>query len=262
MLNYIFSLDTNISILSSSIVLTPLKVYTDLVKVKKGENRTIRKELNKKGGVYAMVFKDEDGRSSQYIGSSLNLYDRMRDHILGRDSNLRLQRSINKHGLDKFKFLIYYWHTDPLVILTDIETEIIKSFPFETLYNFKREASSMLGYKHTMEAIAKMRLRFKNKSNHPWYGQKHTPETLLQIAKPGALNPMFGKNHTDEAKHKISLRLSKTPIGLYDLEGNLIKQYANQVELAREYSVNKTTISRYIKSEKPFKGKYIIRNIK
>ena len=37
-----------------------------------------------------MVFKDEDGRSRQYIGSSLNLYDRMREHILGRDSNLRL----------------------------------------------------------------------------------------------------------------------------------------------------------------------------
>ena len=98
----------------------------------------------------------------QYIGSSQNLYERMQDHLRGRDSNARLQRSINKHGIDKFTFVIYYLHNDPLVILTDIlrKREVIKSFPFKTLYNFnfKREAKSLLGYKHTIEAIAKMKL--------------------------------------------------------------------------------------------------------
>ena len=44
------------------------------------------------------------------------------------------------------------------MILTDVETEAIKSFPFEALYNFKKEATSLLGYKHTIEAIAKMKL--------------------------------------------------------------------------------------------------------
>lgn len=120
----------------------------------------------------------------------------------------------------------------------------------------------MLGYKHTMAAIEKMRMRFKDKNNHPLYGKKHTQESLLKISKPGALNPMFGQKHTEETKQKISVKLSKTPIGLYDLAGNLIKQCANQVELAREYNVNKTTISRYIESEKAFQGKYIIRKIK
>jgi hypothetical protein len=37
------------------------------------------------------------------------------------------------------------------VLLTEIETEVIKSFPFEDLYNFKKEAVSMLGYKHQVE---------------------------------------------------------------------------------------------------------------
>jgi len=50
-----------------------------------------------------------------------------------------------------------------------METEIIKSVPFEDLYNFKKEANTMLGYKHTADAIAKMKLRLANKSNHPMY---------------------------------------------------------------------------------------------
>jgi group I intron endonuclease len=103
----------------------------------------------------------------QYIGSSKDLYQRLMDHIKGRDSNIRLQRSLSKYGIDTFNFAIYYWHLDHSVVLTDIETECIKSFPFESLYNFKKEANSSLGYKHTKEAIEKMKLRFKNKNNHP-----------------------------------------------------------------------------------------------
>lgn len=32
--------------------------------------------------------------------------------------------------------------------LTDLETEYIKEFDFKDLYNFKRTATSMIGYKH------------------------------------------------------------------------------------------------------------------
>lgn len=244
-------------------LLKPLKIYTNLSEFHKGNNSTdtMRKELYKKGGVYSFIFKDTDGRTMQYIGSSKNLDERMQSHLKGRDSNARLQRSIKKYGIDKFTFVIYYWHNDPLVRLTDIETEVIKSFPFETLYNLKKEAVGNLGYKHTTEAIAKMKLWFQNKTNHPMYGKNHSIEAKLRISKPGSLNPIFGKLHTEESKQKISLRLSKSPIGLYNLDGDLIKQYANQVELAREYNLNKTTISRYLISSRVFQGKYVIRKI-
>ena len=43
-----------------------------------------------------------------------------------------------KHGLKNFIIVIYYFHKDTNVILTDIETAIIKRFPFENLYNFKK----------------------------------------------------------------------------------------------------------------------------
>jgi len=44
------------------------------------------------------------------------------DHLLGRDSNIRLQRSISKYGIGNFQFVIYYWDLEPSVRLKDIET--------------------------------------------------------------------------------------------------------------------------------------------
>jgi group I intron endonuclease len=100
------------------------------------------------------------------------LYRRFLDHFKGRDSNSRLQRAIaragaapaalNKYGIQNFNFAIYYIDNDPNIRLTDIETAVIKSFIFEELYNYKKEATSSLGYKHTAEAIEKMKLRFKD----------------------------------------------------------------------------------------------------
>ena len=103
--------------------------------------------------------------------------------------------------------------------MTGIETVFIKSFPFENLYNHKntqntqkKEANSLLGYKHTIEAIEKMKLRYKDKSNHPMLGKTHTSFALSKISKPGNLNPMFGKTHSIESKLKMSLAKSKISI--------------------------------------------------
>lgn len=109
------------NILNSGTVLLPLKTYTYLTKFE-----IYKSELKNVGGIYGF-FNIIDGK--QYIGSSSNLYERMTDHIKGVSSNIRLQRSISKYGLEYFHFVIYYYHTDPAVILTDVETEVIKSFP-------------------------------------------------------------------------------------------------------------------------------------
>lgn len=233
--------------------LVPIKIYNNLSKPDK-----FKKELMKVGGVYGFV-NLKDGK--QYIGSSLNLYKRLTDHLRGVSSNIILQRSIAKSGLSNFIFVIYYFHKNPSVILTDVETEVINIFPFEDLYNFKKEAKSMLGYKHTAEAIAKMKQRLADKKNHPMYGKKHTLEVLKSISKPGKLNPMYNKLHNTETRNKISVALSKRPLGLYDKNNKLIKTCINQVKLAAELGVYKTTIGRHIKSGKQFQGKYYIRKL-
>ena len=234
-------------------VLLPLKTYPDLNLLE-----DLKKDLNKVGGVYGFI-NLKDGK--QYIGSSSNLYERFRDHVKGVSTNIRLKRSITKHGLDQFSFVIYYYHKDLNVLLTDIETEVIRSFPFEDLYNFKMDANSMLGYKHTADAIAKMKTRLSDKSNHPMYGKNHSLESLKAISKPGKLNPMFNKKHKIESKEKISIALSKTPLGLYDIENKLLRSFNNQVELAAEFNIFKGTIGRYLKSGRLFLGKYYIRKL-
>lgn len=236
----------------------PIKIYDNLT-----NHENFRSDLHKVGGVYGIV--NVSAKSSkkikQYIGSSKDLYQRLMDHIRGQDSNIRLQRSISKYGIENFKIYIYYFHTDPLVKLTDIETEVIKSFPFDSLYNFKKEAISMLGYIHTIKAIKKMKLRYKDKTNHPMFGKKHDSFALSKIRKPGKLNPMFGKTHSIETKLKMSLSKSKLPVGLYDTNNNLIKTFSNQVELSKYLKLNKSTIGRYLKSKKLILNKYYIRTI-
>ena len=60
-------------------------------------------------------------------------------------------------------------------------------------------ATSLKDYKHTNENEAKLKMlkRYENKSNHPMYGKTHNEETLKLISKPGSLNPMFGRQHSE-----------------------------------------------------------------
>ena len=77
----------------------------------------------------------------------------------------------------------------------------------------------MLGYKHTKQAIAKMKARFLNKQNHP----------------------MFGKTHNEVTKQLMSIKKSMIPLGLYDENNYFIEKFSNQVELANKFGVHKTT---------------------
>lgn len=143
--------------------LAPLKVYKNLTKTMR--TKSFKSELYRiGGGAFGTGFINVSDIKNikQYIGSSKDLYQRFLDHYKGRDTNIRLKRSIGKYGIENFNFVIYYWDDEPAVRLTDIETKVIQSFPFENLYNFKKEASSLLGYKHTMEAIRKMNAQAKD----------------------------------------------------------------------------------------------------
>jgi hypothetical protein len=131
----------------NTIPIKPLKTYSDL-----SNTNLFKKDLSNLGGVYGLIHIKS---SKQYIGSSSNLYSRIMDHIKGRKSNLRLQRSIKKYGLEGFNLIIYYFHKDSTVSLTNIETTVISAFPFSSLFNLKKKANSMLGFQHTKQAIEK-----------------------------------------------------------------------------------------------------------
>ena len=142
---------------------------------------------------------------NQYIGSAKDFYLRLCEHINNKKSNIALQKAFIKYGLDKFQFCIYkYFSYESQVIshkaLIDLETNSIDKFNFDTLYNFKITATSYLGYKHTEQARLKMIEYYKDKNNHPMFGKTHTKEALVLISKPGGLNLMFGRKHSEAAK--------------------------------------------------------------
>ena len=131
-----------------------------------------------------------------------------------------------------------------------METSYIKKFNFDTLYNFKANATSSLGYKHTEEARLKMIEYYKDKENHPMFGKTHTKKALALISKPGELNPMFGRKHSEVTKSILSERKNKyaSGVGIYDLDGNLISKFNNNVELAKHLNISKVTVGKYLNS--------------
>jgi hypothetical protein len=60
----------------------------------------------------------------------------------------------------------------------------------------------------------------------------------------------------------MSLLKSKTPLILYDKNHKFIKRFLNQVDLSKYLDINKSTISRYLKSGKLLSNNYYVRKAK
>lgn len=234
----------------------PIKSYSNIHTKEVISN--IRSDLSKKSGIYG-VLNTVDGKC--YIGSGVDLYRRFSDHLKGRSSNIRLQRAIKKHGIKNFSFVVYAFVKYSTPGITDMETLFMSYFSRENLYNFKYEASTMSGYKHTEQAIKKMRKRFIDPINHPMYGKTHSLEAKKLISKPGELNPMFGKTHSDFSKSLISDRLS-APVVLFDAAYKYILTFKNNVQLSKFLGCDKSTVGDYEKTGKLFKGLYYIQKDK
>lgn len=219
--------------------------------------KSYRDLLKDKSGIYSL-YNEINGK--QYIGSAKDLYLRLLEHIIGKKSNRSLQNALKKYGLNNFTFQVLEYVNKPVINknLTDLETKYIAKFDFKNLYNFKSISTSMLGYKHTPEALLKMIKRFENKTNHPMFGKTHTEEAKNLIRKLGKKNPMFGKTHTEATKNLISKNMKKYPfgVGIYDLNHNLIKNFNNNAAMARYLNISKTTVGKYIKTGKIFNGLY------
>ena len=217
-----------------------------------------RANLKGKIGIYTIVCLVT---GAIYFGSSIDLAERLYDHFVEFKTNTHLYRAITLYGLDKFSFNIVEFVTDHLKLLAceqkwlDILFTIM---PGALIFNFVSKAASILGYKHTEAAIAKIKARFIDPFNHPIFGITHSFETRLLISKPGEINPMFGKTHSAESRALISFKLS-TPVTLYDHNNVYVLTFKNSVELSKFLGCHKTTVGRYIKSGKLYNGLYYIR---
>ena len=153
------------------------------------------------------------------------------------------KKAFVKYGFGKFKFCIYeYFSYESRIIshksLTELETSYLSKFKLDTLYNFSLIAHNNIEY-------------------------KHTNESKLKISKPGDLNPMFGKIHSEETKDMMRKRKNKYPlgVGIFDLQGNLISKFENNVELAKHLKVSKVTVGKYLNNNLIYDNSYYFRPI-
>lgn len=176
----------------------------------------------------------------------------MLDHRAGRKSNLRLQRAIKVYGLSNFSFNVFEFapYIKPAILI--LETSYIGLFDKSMLYNFATVATSQLGYKHTLEAIAKMKARFVDPTNHPMFGKSHSEysRALISASTSGSNNPMFGKTQSAQTRALISSKMG-THVDLCTRNGAVLREFpSGDPSLAFYLGINKTTVGRYRAQDK------------
>lgn len=128
------------------------------------------------------VYKISNSVDSRiYIGSSINIYERWKEHkralLKNIHHNIHLQRFVNKYGLDKLIFNVIEFVRKDLII---IEQKYINLF--KNLFNIAKEASApMLGRNHTKEALEKIS-KSSLGSNNAMYGTKR-PKHVIDAMK-------------------------------------------------------------------------------
>jgi group I intron endonuclease len=200
-----------------------------------------KKALHGLSGIYAFVHIPTGGC---YIGSSVDLGERIMAHILNHSSNPHLQNAFLKYGLSHFAFVIleYCIPSDQLK-REQHYLDILFSLPAYLRYNFARVAEAPFkGLIHTPESKAQMS-DSKSGANNPMFGI--TPTNAFQS---GDNNPMYGK-----------VAANAMTINVYSLDNILVSSFPSQVAAAKWLNTSPRTVYRYIKSGKVWNKLYVFR---
>jgi group I intron endonuclease len=200
-----------------------------------------KKALDGLSGIYGFVYIPT---GTSYIGSSVDLADRIMDHIRYNSSNPHLQSAIVKHGLSHFAFVILEYCLSSDVLKREQHyLDILFSLPANLRYNFARFAEA------------------------PFKGLTHTPESkaLISDAKIGANNPMSCITPTNAfqsgANNPMYGKLPANAMTIYicSLDNVPVQTFSSQVAAAKWLGVSNITVSTYIKSGKVFNKLYVFR---
>jgi group I intron endonuclease len=147
-------------------------------------------------GVYEIINKIN---GKKYIGQSINIMARWKDHIKvlnqNRSSCRLLQRAWNKYGENSFTFNILEQCSEDQ--LDDIEIKYIQMY--DTINNGYNIESGGNAQKHLSEET-------KQKLREAHIGRKASEETRQKMSESRKKdnNPMYGKHHSEEIKKRIS----------------------------------------------------------
>jgi group I intron endonuclease len=202
-------------------------------------NKELRKFLKSSCGVYQILCL-ENGR--RYIGStgcSSGLYLRWHIHLSdlkkGKGCNKPLQEDWDKYGADCFRFSI-------LELCSKEELKEREQwwidFYQDCRYNICPNSSSMEGYKHSLEAIEKIRLTH--------LGAKRSPEAVLKMR-----TAKLGRKRSPESVQKqIATRTAGNRYQLIHRETGQIITTSNLSQFCRDFGLPLSNVSAVLKGRK------------
>lgn len=139
-------------------------------------------------GIYMIKHKDT---GQMYIGQSKHIYKRWKHHCYGHDKFIsRIDRAINKYGEDNFTLQVIEELSNDSDCLKEREKYWIKKY---NTFEDKNHYNLTPGGDYCLTQDPSQLYKFQGENHWDCSGDK---------------NPMYGKNHTEESKRKMSLTVS------------------------------------------------------
>ena len=240
-----------------------------------------------KSGIYRWTHLDSD---KSYIGSSVNLGRRLRNyfnikfisHITRK--TMIINQALLKYGYSKFKLEILEYCTPKDLV----KREQYYMDVFSPKYNVLRVAYSSLGYRHSPEALVKVRNNLENVNLSKSLKVKVTNlETNVSAEYISIREAAKGLN-ADRSTLKRYILNSKPYKGIYilecaviessynsnylnhprsveievmDLESNTVTRYTSISAASRALNIGFASIAIYLKrnQKSPYKGRYVFK---
>lgn len=180
---------------------------------------------------------------------------------------MRIYKAILKHGHSKFSLeILEYCAPENILIREQYYIDNLKPE-----YNILGLAGSPRGYKHTEEALEKIKSSSKGRRHSEEAKAKMRTANLGKIMsediklKISNTKILASFKHTKEAKLKIGAAASArngTITCVTNIDTGKIDQYTSQRKAAMALNIAPLTIKRHIESKKLYQGIYKITNLK
>lgn len=239
----------------------------NLLPLKKFKLTNDRKKLNlikylykDKGIVYVFV---NHINFKVYVGSTFEFQRRFYQHLLstGKQSNIHLQNSFKKYGVENFSLYIVstlelsntITSEEKKNLLIPLEQQFIDKFPENQRYNMSPTAGSILGLRRSVEFRVKKSMDRLGKPALN-LGMKWT-EKQKQLLKEAYKNGKIIKQPTERQLKNLkdARELRTKPVYFYK-EGIFIKMYPSIEETIRVEKCGKAYIYNCLKTGKLFRG--------
>ncbi len=159
-----------------------------------------------------------------------------------------INKALLKYGYSNFKLEIFeYCDKADTLKREQYYLDLIKPN-----YNILKLAGSALGYKHTEEAIRKIKT--------VKLGRVRSEETKNKISESMKANIL---NRTRSANFMAKLGAANgTKVQIHDLISKTTEEYSSYSKAATTLHTTHSTISKYAKNQKPFRNRFVITFIK